>query len=168
MKESQLEEMIQPTLQHEVYHQTPVSTPKLPKTADLKSELLSNVESPSPASPTRVDKRHERAHPKKTEPTIILGNKEEAIIKVKKAPRVTQFKKPDPDQWLIDQIALRNNEVRYKYQLNQLCSQTESARRQAQLENSRFGQKNGSRAPTTIQEAMRYKNQFQSMTNRMK
>ena len=97
MKESQLEEMIQPTLQHEVYHSTPVSTPKLPKTADLKSELLSNVESPSPASPTRVDKGHERAHPKKNEPTIILGNTEEAIIKVKKAPRVTQFKKPDPD-----------------------------------------------------------------------
>jgi len=48
----------------------------------------------------------------------MLGNKEEAIIKVKKAPRVAQFKKPDPDQWLRDQLAIRNNEMRYKYQLN--------------------------------------------------
>ena len=56
MKESQLDEMIQPTLQHEVYHQSPVSTPKLPKTADLKSELLSNIEPPSPEVPSRVTK----------------------------------------------------------------------------------------------------------------
>ena len=102
-----------------------MSTPKLPKTADLKSELLSNVESPPTAA--RGDPANESpvvSTQKKTEPTIILGTlgtKEEAVIKVKKAPRVrlvTQFKKPDPDQWLIDQITLRNNEVRYKYQLH--------------------------------------------------
>ena len=46
---------------------------------------------------------------------MMLGNKEDAIIKVKRAPRVPAFKKPDPDQWLIDQLAIRNNEMRYKY-----------------------------------------------------